>query len=394
MKLVPRNCFAGTGHPSPSAAGRRVDAPPASSTQHRTKGPRWTARGARRAFTLVELLVVIAIIGILVALLLPAIQAAREAARRTQCQNNLKQQALAILNYETARRQLPPGNVKDNPEGTTGGDYYHGWTHDIMPYSEDVALRALYREDIPITAAPNNDPKVMQAVQFRETIVPLYSCPSDLPHELVNPESGPGSGNARVNFRTGSYRGCAGRTDGLHTWDLWEGVVGSPSRIPKTGESAPSGLHRGWRGPLYALLGEKITPRPDYELLPCLMKHIIDGTSKTLLIGEYTNTDFNRRRTMWALTYSSYALSQTVDQPRIFMPEYQKCIATGETGTVGQPNTSSGHKVCKRAWWSMHPGGMNIAHCDGSGDFLSFDIDLRRFAAMGSIAGGETELGP
>jgi prepilin-type N-terminal cleavage/methylation domain-containing protein/prepilin-type processing-associated H-X9-DG protein len=350
----------------------------------------------RWGFTLVELLVVIAIIGILIALLLPAIQAAREAARRAQCQNNLRQQAIAVLNYETSRGELPPGVIKDNPEGTTGGDYYHGWSHDIMPYSEDVALRELYVEDVPITATPNpSDPIVTKAVQFRETIVPLYSCPSDLPHELVNPDSGPGSGNVRVLFRTGSYRGNAGRTDGLHTWDLWEGVMGpeNPRHIPRTGEIAPGGLHRGWRGPLYAILAPDL-PRPEWALQPCLMKHITDGTSKTLLIGEYTNTDYNRRRTMWALTYSSYALSQTVEQPRIFLPEYRRCTATGESGTVGALNTSSGHKVCKRSWWSMHPGGMNVVMCDGSGDFVSFDIDLRRFAAIGSIAGGETELGP
>jgi prepilin-type N-terminal cleavage/methylation domain-containing protein len=354
----------------------------------------------QRGFTLVELLVVIAIIGILVALLLPAIQAAREAARRSQCQNNLKQQALAVLNYESSRKTMPPGVVKDNPAGTTGGDYFHGWTHDIMPYAEDASLRSLYIETVPITIAPNPaDTKATQAVRFRETFVPLYHCPSDLPAELVNPESGPGSGTANVLFRTGSYRGNAGRTEGLTTWDLWEG-------IPEPGQTKSGGLTRGWRGPLYALLGKNIKPvPPPTPLSPCKLKHITDGASKTMLIGEYTNTDFSRRRTMWALTYSSYALSQTSDQPRIFMAKYcganggptcpdspGSCTGTGESGTVGQPNTSTGHKVCKRSWWSMHPNGMNVVRCDGSSDFISFDIDLRQFAAMGSIAGGETEL--
>jgi prepilin-type N-terminal cleavage/methylation domain-containing protein/prepilin-type processing-associated H-X9-DG protein len=348
------------------------------------------------ALTLVELLVVIAIIGILIALLLPAIQAAREAARRAQCQNNLRQQALAVLNYESTHGQMPPGVIKDNPEGTTAGDYYHGWTHDIMPYSEDVALRSLYRGSIPITSRTD-----VGARQFREMFVPLYNCPSDREPEVLIPQSGPdGAGGnldqindaaAELNrtaprFRTGSYRGNAGRTEGLTTWDLWEGM-------PKVGVIKAGGLHRGWRGPLYAILGPNIQP-PENALGPCLIKHITDGTSKTLLIGEYTNMDYGRRRTFWAFTYSSYALSQTVEQPRVFLAEYHKCTATGETGAVGQPNTSSGHKVCKRAWWSMHPGGMNVAMCDGSGDFLSFDTDLRRFAAIGSIAGDETELGP
>ena len=351
----------------------------------------------KKGFTLVELLVVIAIIGILVALLLPAIQAAREAARRAQCQNNLRQQALAVLNYESSRKELPPGVVKDNPEGTTGGDYYHGWSHDIMPYSEDTTLRQLYAEDIPITIAPSNDPKAQLATEFRETFVPLYHCPSDLPHQLASPESGPNSSNARVLFRTGSYRGCAGRTDGFVTWDLWEDM-------PRVGETLASGAHRGWRGALVAVLGDNIQ-KPENALEITKIKSITDGTSKTMLIGEYTNIDFPRRRTFWALTYSSYALSQTVDQPRVFMPEYcgaggnnacpspaRGCIGLGQSGTIGAPNYSTGDRVCKRSWWSMHPGGMNVVKCDGSGDFVSFDMDMRAFAAMGSIAGGETEL--
>src|SRR5262249_31729620 len=93
----------------------------------------------RAAFTLVELLVVIAIIGILVALLWPAVQGAREAARRTQCQNNLKQQSLAILNYESSKKTFPPGVELD-----TNGNYFNGWTREIMSYCEDESLRAIY----------------------------------------------------------------------------------------------------------------------------------------------------------------------------------------------------------------------------------------------------------
>jgi prepilin-type N-terminal cleavage/methylation domain-containing protein len=337
----------------------------------------------KRAFTLVELLVVIAIIGILVALLLPAIQAAREAARRSQCQNNLKQMGLAILNFESSRGELPPGNIKDSPTKSTAGEYYSGWSHQLMPYAEDSALRDLYVADVPITAvAPPNDPKVIKAKQFRETYVPLYQCPSDHPAELLRPGSGP----AGAEFRTSSYRGNAGRTDGYVTWDLWEDM-------PDQGQTLASGAHRGWRGPLYARLG-KLPPnvaRPSFELQPCLLKHITDGTSKTLLVGEYTNIDNRPRGSFWAYTYASYALSQPVAQPRVFMAEYEKCIALGQSGTPNSPLYSTGDRVCKRAWWAMHPGGMNIVNCDGSGGFVSFDIDLYLFASMGSIAGGDSE---
>jgi prepilin-type processing-associated H-X9-DG protein len=126
--------------------------------------------------------------------------------------------------------------------------------------------------------------------------------------------------------------------------------------------------------------------------------------SKTLLAAEYTNLDFDRRRSMWAYTYT-YIMSATVDQPRVFMDSYcggdggdrcgtGGCVATGESGTVGAPNASRGHRVCKRSWYSFHPGGMNAVMCDGSADFISFDINLTAFASLGSIAGTDSESDP
>ncbi len=334
----------------------------------------------------------IAIIGILVALLLPAIQAAREAARRTQCQNNLKQMGLATLNYEANKKTLPPGVELDN-----SGNYFNGWTREIMAFAEDQSLREVYQPTLPIHHP--TDPKV---IQFRQTFVPMYQCPSDLPSELANPDSGPGSGVATVLFRSSSYRGNAGRTDGFTTWDLWEEVP-NPGQIKGNG----SGLHRGWKGPLTGVFAATkratATNYPSYAVEICEMKQITDGTSKTLLIGEYTNGDYNRRRSFWAFTYAQYAMSQTAPQPRIFSNSYcggngtqcpsplGGCLATGN-GSVNTPTASASDRVCKRAWWSYHPGGMNVVMCDGSGDFMSFDIDLNLFAAWGSIAAGDSEI--
>src|SRR6188508_1512552 len=94
-------------------------------------------RSRLRGFTLVELLVVIAIIGILVALLLPAVQAAREAGRRAQCANNLKQIGLGLLNYEQQQKSFPPGGLRS-------GIYGHSWWVRVMPYLEETAVDARF----------------------------------------------------------------------------------------------------------------------------------------------------------------------------------------------------------------------------------------------------------
>ena len=133
----------------------------------------------RHAFTLVELLVVIAIIGVLVALLLPAVQAAREAARMSQCKNNLRQVGIALHNRHTSHNALPPGWSADAPEGKPGW----GFASEILPQLEQGNLyQGLIRRDLPIADPANK--------QARETVLSVFICPTDSGRKVFTLGSG------------------------------------------------------------------------------------------------------------------------------------------------------------------------------------------------------------
>ena len=158
-----------------------------------------------QGFTLVELLVVIAIIGILIALLLPAVQAAREAARRSSCLNNMKQMGLALHNYHDVHGRLPPGwigyvpatNAPD-PEGVTGW----GWASMILPYMEQGNVtQNLLRSDLPITDAANAGARVLP--------LPIYLCPSDSGEPIFDLNAEDGSG-PMLKLATANYIGVFG----------------------------------------------------------------------------------------------------------------------------------------------------------------------------------------
>jgi prepilin-type N-terminal cleavage/methylation domain-containing protein len=321
-------------------------------------------RRGRIAFTLVELLVVIAIIGVLVALLLPAVQAAREAARRAQCFNNLKQIGIAVLNFDSAKGRFPAGATAAG----TGIQSVNSstWSVDILPFAEQPAVYALWDRTQDFNRPINQ--------RLRETFLPLYLCPVDVDvHQLYRPESG--QGDAQF-WAPGSYRGVSGSSPGTNGDYFWDN--------PLSNTLASQNAMPDWtRGPLHAVLEDRTAPS-DRKLKPISTKNIPDGTSNTLLVGEYQTTTNPTptavRRTLWCYAYTSYNQSSgVVRRPWTLHTDYNACVPL-----------DGGQHNCKRAWGSLHSGDIiQFVRCDGSGINISRNIDMDLFVSMTTTQGEE-----
>jgi prepilin-type N-terminal cleavage/methylation domain-containing protein len=303
-----------------------------------------------RAFTLVELLVVIAIIGILVALLLPAVQAAREAARRAQCANHFKQIGLGLHNYHDTHQAFPPGNI--NFGACCMSESYTSWSISLLPYLEQQTLADRYNFN------KTNENITNEFV--REQHVKTYLCPSDIdPQKLARPESGPG---APVEYHPGSYRACAGRSDTTGWWDNYPQYTVLPKQ---------------WKGVFHTVDGREL----DCERF----NSITDGTSNTLMIGEYATKSHLRRRTFWAYSYNSYNKSEATPYSFTLLNDYDRCIAIGGSSMVN---------ACAHGWGSFHPGGIQFVLCDASVRSISRTIDMNLFCEAATIAGSESSQLP
>jgi len=363
-----------------------------------------------RGFTLVELLVVIAIIGILIALLLPAVQAAREAARRTQCSDNLKNQGLAALTYASSKKSLPPGKVVVPTNGTpanpangatcqSGNDHhYSNWAIELLPFIDETGLYKRYRFDL-TNQDPLNDP-------VRFTSLKIQTCPSDPnPPEVLQPEV------AAPNGMTSSYRCVSGR--GLYAqtgntevyWDSYQAAV------METKDKGPL--------PVIVVLNPNGSGKSDCYMgklsnVPVQIKNIKDGTIKTFLIGEYTTTTKptggKSRSAMWA--NSTFGMnSASISLPEACRTSPMNCslsvvnapvTPTGGTGTqvtldpdyqkCADNTYPSFPQPCKRTFAGVHGGGNTIqfVFCDGSVHGYSNMTDMRILSALATIAGGET----
>jgi len=341
--------------------------------------PRFAAQQARilRGFTLVELLVVIAIIATLIGLLLPAVQSAREAARRTSCMNNMRQVGLAVINHEAAKRSFPAGSTTETPQ--LNGPYYTTWTVDILPFLELTPLYETWhgkQNPIPPAGPPpvcgGNVQQGILTTPIRETLVPAYSCPSDPDtRTLQRPETGP---EQRL-WAPGSYRAVSGYSLGQAGNQYWD----DPTYITLSETRMPT----GWRGPMY-----NISTNPgdgNRKMQAVRLRQITDGASRTLMVGEYATTTNPSRRTLWSYAYTSYNQSSAFPESRIFLPDYLRCQST----------PGGGVDTCKRGWGSLHANGIMVfARCDGSVRPVEPEIDTELFCAAATIQGGESQSLP
>jgi prepilin-type N-terminal cleavage/methylation domain-containing protein/prepilin-type processing-associated H-X9-DG protein len=314
----------------------------------------------RRAFTLVELLVVIAIIGILVALLLPAIQASRESARRVQCQNHLKQIATAFLNHESTQGFLPTSGwgykwVGD-PDAGYGEAQPGGWAYNILAYLEQADLRSsgisqatlLPYFDLSGDGDVSNLPTTLVT-----TPLAVFSCPSKRPLQGYPLDVTPGRTTLAYNSPAcTNASGClVARGDyRVNSGSVRQGDEPGPPLF--TSPIAFQGNYSRQNGISYQKSAVRIA-------------RITDGTSKTALAGEkYLNPDH----------YFDGAYTAE-DQCLFSGHDNDNNGYTANGSAVNHPEQDRPGLDLSFHFGSPHAAGLNMAFCDGSVQFIAYDVD-------------------
>lgn len=337
---------------------------------------------ARPGFTLVELLVVIAIIGILVALLLPAIQAAREAARRTECTNNIRQIGISLMNYESAKKKFPNGATQRYGSDTKTGQPFSGdptmfsWVSSMMPYLEEASLYSQVDWTLPLGIRNAlSPPDRSHHIKFQ-----TYRCPSDEPADIVNDWYG-----ARGNYAANVGIGLMWMNDTSPTQDCAYGSLnpgygctvrkytGIPELVPNP-EAPNSSLARF--GAFMMNKGRKLS---EFE----------DGTSKTAAICEIRTVPGEDTRgtlhfgtgVMYMHDYPPNFLTLK-DRSRycIDEPSFAPC-QTGQFEWRGQ---------WRHFARSAHQGGVNLMMVDTSVRFVSDSVDEWTWRYIATPRGSET----
>jgi prepilin-type N-terminal cleavage/methylation domain-containing protein/prepilin-type processing-associated H-X9-DG protein len=307
-------------------------------------------------FTLVELLVVIAIIGVLVALLLPAVQSAREAARRTQCNNSLKQVGLGLHNRHDTYERFPQGQY--NPIGadpTPASPWNRAcWWHDLLPFVEQ---QPLYNALEAYTKSSPTPPYITWSVNSngnnpsspgRNTIVKMFVCPSD----KIGVKNQTVAGNEQ-GFH-GNYVLCGGSTMYNPTTD-------------------PTGIDLN--GMFYVFSKTRFAD-------------VTDGTSNTLMGGEVIvvrDTTVHDLRGRYYNTWQGNTLFTTLYPPNTTVGDRSNyCISTREAPCQGLSGTAV-HQSAR----SYHPTGNNFLLADGSVRFITNTVNLTTYQSLATRAGGE-----
>ena len=340
-----------------------------------------------RAFTLVELLVVIAIIGVLVALLLPAVQAAREAARRMQCTNNVKQIALAMHNYHSAHKTLPAGAYCRYLTSNTGTNFdnetvfCHTWLESLMPFLEHQTTW----EKLDFRVRPQDVPNVDVLNRFFD---PGLVCPSNPDEPMMNNGRAAGNSGSPAAYLPGafgtyslaiSYAPCGGplqrnppcaispMSPNINCKSDRGGALMPPNTVPRKSLGAP-GMFAG--GPV------------SYRFGDCQ-----DGLSKTVLLGERIPAyDWT------AMYFFSIMNAATTNLP----PNYQliwnmnnaNACPRMQTDDLRPAGNNGDCHIPMGGYMSEHPGGINVALSDGSVRFISDEIDYAIYQYLGDKADG------
>jgi len=288
-----------------------------------------------RAFTLVELLVVIAIIGVLIALLLPAVQAAREAARRMQCSNNIKQIMLAVHSYvSTTNGRFPPGTYVGTPRPKPGLHII------LLPYLDGLTLHNKINFSQPVPYGIN--------AWMGELRVDVYTCPSDGqqpldPYTEINPSSG-----QPYEWQTTNYQGIMG-----------PGRNGQKMTCGSYSDCSTDGL----------FFPESKTTVAD----------VADGTSRTLAVGE----QFHALRS-WMKGGQDYLDNDSIS---VFSAKNITWPINADVQYSPSPRTCLFNDIF---FGSRHPGGAQFGTADGSVQFIMETINFTVYEDLCTIAGGET----
>jgi prepilin-type N-terminal cleavage/methylation domain-containing protein len=342
--------------------------------QHTRGGMHYSPK--RAAFTLVELLVVIAIIGVLVALLLPAVQAAREAARRSTCLNNIRQYSLAAQNFESAMGHFPIAAGRKGVQSATdpGNTRDKSIPLQLLPYMEQSSIASRF------------DPNVSLANQMAifQQLDPAFQCPSDEARRMLNANAGGGDIG-------GDYKTSYGINWGSFRWTNQTAPVGGFPGMPNIGGPGPFELDANGAG------------------VPIAMKHITDGVSNTYFSLEMLQApsevtgELDRRARKWTPAASTHQISTLLvpnskrcsavnaapDDTTGCGSDVGACIDRPELGLPCQPMAEASFAQFTLGSRSNHPGGVHVAMCDASGRLITDGIDLMAWRSMSSRAGDE-----